>query len=311
MVFLTEDIVTRLKTSDKRYTASTIMSFNTLIKRLYNEALNETTFKKSLLKTKRKKILEYIASDAINQRIKKTMLNAIIQVLSHGDEDDYKTGAYYVESFRHHATKDKKERTHRGATEEEHENRATEEEIKEKFKAYQKNIDAKIYKWGFDIPYLFFAFLVYLAPQRNEEYTSMRIIDDISEESEFPNNFNISNGLITITEHKNKRYTGARTFKAPKKLITIVKDYYEKTGNRILFPKKLDENESMSVSGLTHWINGLFGRKVGLMDIRRSFASDMINNGIGKKKRLDNANIMGHHIREAEQEYSRYAKIYN
>lgn len=310
-MFLTTEIIDGLNNSDKKYTQSTILSFDTLIKRLYIEALKTNSFKKSLLKSKRNKILEYIDSDSINQRIKKTMLNAVIQVLTVGDSDDYKTGGYYVESFRKHATKDTKERAFRGATEAQHENRTTEEEIKKMFKAYEKNIDAKKYNWSYDIPYIFLGFLVYLQPQRNEEYTSMRIIDDTDEEEEYINNINLDTGLITIRDHKTVRYSGVRTFKAPKKLISIIQDYYDKTGNRILFPKKTNNTENMSVSGLTHWINSLFGRKIGLMDIRRSFASDMLNNGIGKKQRTENANIMGHDIRTSEKEYSRYAKIHN
>jgi hypothetical protein len=69
--------------------------------------------------------------------------------------------------------------------------------------------------------------------------------------------------------------------------------------------------EAMSTSAFTHWVNSIFGRKIGTMDLRRAYISDLIDNGIKIKDRKKIANDMGHNIRTQSEKYGRYAKINN
>lgn len=312
MNFFNEETKQKLRDSPKNLTASTILSYETLLKRLYRYALNKHIFDIALLKSKKAKIKEYIQGDDLNLNIKRNMLNAIINLLNISRYEDTPLVKEYVIMFRKIAEKAEEARNYKGVSEEDMDNKITTEEIKKLFNMYKKEVGKNTYNWNVDTAYNFLAFLVYLAPLRNGEYTSLIIVKNPKEGKNHNNHIDMKNKAIVLGDHKTVKTHGTRTIEIPDDLHKIIKDYAEKSNTNVMFPKRSNVSESMSVSGLTHYLNGLFkGKKISTQALRQSYVSELKDSGVKMTTRKKIAKDMGHTLLTSELKYGKYSKVNN
>lgn len=311
-MFFTTDFKILLQESEKNLKASTIQSFENMIKRVYVSGLGVSSFDVKLLKTKLKKVIKFIESDELNLNVKRNTLNAIKNVLAVSDlKDDKELYKVYNSMFYMIAKDAEKARNYAKATEDELDNKPTKDEIKDLFKGYEKEIDKLKYDWSIDIPYLFLGFLVYLPVLRSQDYVSLRIIEKSSEWLTYDNYVNLEDGIISISNYKTDKTHGVRTIDIPSKLMKIIRTYYNKTDNEILFPQKNNSNLQLSTSGFTHFINNVFGRKVSIQVLRQWYVSTLQDSGISISKRKKIADIMGHSVQTSLSKYGKYSDFNN
>lgn len=311
MNFFNEETLQKLKESPKQLKKATITSYETLLKRLYREALDKHTFNVALLKTKKDKIEKYLLGDEINLNIKRNMLNAIINLLNISRYEGTPIVMVYVKMFREIADEANKERTYKGVTEEEKENMVTADEINTFFNNYRKEVDALKFNWKNDLAFLFFAFLKYIPVLRSQDYVSLVIVKNSKKAKDIDNYINFKDGVIVINDYKTVKTHGTRTIDIPEEMLKIIIRYHEKANTDVLFPKKSDISEPMTVSGFAHFLNGLFGRKVSTQVLRQSYVSELHDSNIKISQRKKIANTMGHTIDTQNKFYGKYSNRNN
>lgn len=311
-MFFDSEIRSALQTSEKQLKASTIQSFERMLKRVYIDGLDVSEFNVKLLKTKQAKIIKFINSDELNLNVKRNTLNAIKNILAVSDlKNDIELYKVYNNLFYLIAKDAEKARNYMKANDEELNNKPTEKEIKNLFKGYEKEIDKLKYDWSIDIPYLLLSFLIYLPVLRSQDYLSLVIIDDPKDWADNKNYISLDEGLMSISDYKTSKTHGTRTIDIPDKLLKIIKNYYNKTHSKILLPKKTNINDILSTSGLTHFINAIFGRKVSIQVLRQMYVSNLQDKNISITKRKKIANIMGHSLDTSLTKYGKYSDFNN
>jgi integrase len=307
MEFFNQETKQKLIESPKKLKQSTITSYETLLKRLYRDALDKHTFNVALLKTKREKIQTYIMGDEINLNIKRNMLNAIINLLNLTRYEGQPIVMKYVKMYRKIADEANKERSYKGVSEDEKNNMVSSEEIDKLFNNYRKVVDALNFDWKNDLAFLFFAFLKYLPVLRSQDYVSLVIVRNSKESKNHDNFINIKESVIVINQYKTVKSHGTRTIDIPNELLKIIVRYYNKSNTNLLFPKKSDPHESMTVSGFAHFLNGLFGRKVSTQVLRQSYVSELHDSNIKISQRKKIANVMAHSLETQDKFYGKYS----
>lgn len=223
-------------------------------------------------------------------------------------EDKYKDKVQcFQNEYNAIAKYDLTSRAYKMASEKDLKNYVTEKEINDKFIEYKNKLHDKIYRARNDQPYLILAFLKYLFPLRNEEYLTPVIYKRVTKKMEHsPNYIDLHNGELVITYQKSRK-VGERRIVLPKELLNIIKQQYEKSGSKYLFPKSKNTDVPMRSNHFTRMLNDIFDKNASTTLLRKAYISRNVDKlNADERKKL--ARNMGHSAATQITNYSAFDK---
>lgn len=303
-IFLTSDLINKLKT---KYKPSTVTTIQRNLKSIFLNAFDQDKFNINKLIKDHKEIIKYLRIQPLTRQT--TLLFAIKTVLDLDEKKSYENFSPYVELHREIWEK-KKERdkfTPPSKKEIEKSKCFDMKEIKEQ-------ADIELSKWLNDKEnikqyekMMITQFLEYIPPLRAQDYTNIKILDD--EPEELINHINLSTGDMVFYDYKTNKYYGKREIELPEDLVLLIaeaKDIFELNW---LFPKLYKRDQSQSSLGITDLIQKTFNNPdIGTQYLRKCYISYLIDKGTNPKELSEIAHIMAHSIPTQINTYSSLSK---
>lgn len=271
-----ESIINTLKEKRPNISKSSLKTYESIIRNLYDTIFNDDKYDLSKFNTESNKVLDLLKSDPPN--IRKTKLSALV-VITENDGyrqlmlDDIK------QYNKEHAKQEKKT-----------ENWVEKDELDKIFSTLEHNANM-VYKknniTNIDLQeiqnYIILALLggVYIPPRRSKDYVEMKIKNIDMENDNY-----ISKGEFIFNNFKTSKTYGQQKIKIPTKLKSILKKWIAiNPTDYLLFDSSLN---NLSNVKLNQRLNKITGKKAGVNQMRKTFLSSKYANTIDTKKELEN-----------------------
>ena len=185
-------------------------------------------------------------------------------------------------------------------------------ELEEEVGKFKNSKEINQHKYNTLLEFVILSLYYYIAPKRNQDWALMRII--YKEEANLPttnNYYDVSNETFIFNKYKTSKTKGELIEKIPEKLQNILNIYFKfhplikdkpiKKGTNIPFLVYYDGKDLTSVNSITRILNKVFNKKIGSSMLRHIYLTSKYGNTVKEMK--DDANIMGHSVQTAMNNY--------
>lgn len=271
-----EDILNYIKEKRPTISKSSLKTYESIIRNLYEKVFNDTDYKLSKFETEEPKVIKFLRDTPYNKR--KTILAALVVIT---DNKAYKELMLDdIKTYNKEQAKQEKV---------DNDNWIDKDDIEELLNALKHNANLLYKKKTFtptdyqDIQNYIILCLYsgqYIPPRRSKDYVKLKI-KNIDDETD---NFIHKNHFIFNTYKTAKTY-GQQSLEIPKELKTILNKWIKINPTEYLLFDTT--NQPLSNVKLNQRLNKLFGKKVGVNSMRKSYLSDKYGDLIDIKKDLD------------------------
>lgn len=277
---MNEDILKLLKEKRPNITKSSLKTYESILRNLYNKMGFDTDkYDMDKFNTESSKVIKFLNDLPPNKR--KTILSALVVIT---DNKDYRQRMLDdIKDYNKNEAKQEK-------TDKQVENWVDKDELTQLFD-YYSNLSKQLYKkknlnmndyqdiQNFIILCLYSG--KFIPPRRSKDYTNFKI-ENINKDVD---NYMDKNEFIFNTYKTAKTY-GTQKLKIPRELKTIINKWISVNPNEyLLFDSS---NKQLSNVKLNQRLNKLFGKKAGVNQMRKTYLSDKYKDLINIKKDLDN-----------------------
>jgi integrase len=250
-------------------------------------------------------IFGYVASDEVNNNMKKTLLNSVLNVVKCISNFPTNIIEKYKSQFDKQAKITDEARELAPPTEREKINKITMDEIRTKRDELKLKLIDK-YVPRIDIQYLILCLYSYLPPLRIQDYYNTRI-DYVPKKDRNKINFiDLKTKQLIVNDYKTAKKYGKRTINLTDELNNIIIEFKKKSKAKFLIPKSYNVNEPISPTNMTHLIERILGKKASSQIIRKAYISEMLEKGIKPEQAKKVAEIMGHSLYMQRLVYNKY-----
>jgi integrase len=273
---MNEHIINTLKTKRPNISKSSLKTYESVIRNLYNTVFNDDKYDLDKFNTESNKVLEVLKSDPPN--IRKTKLAAIVVIT---DNDGYRE--LMLEDIKAYNKEHQKQ-------EKKTENWVEKDEIEKMYNALEHNANM-IYKKNnlsnTDLQeiqnYVILALLggLHIPPRRSKDYVDMKI-----KNIDIENDNYISKNDFVFNSYKTSKTYGQQKVKIPLKLKKILLKWKAINPTEyLLFDSSLNKLSNVK---LNQRLNKITGKKAGVNQMRKTFLSSKYADTIDTKKELEN-----------------------
>lgn len=271
-----ESILEYIKEKRPTISKSSLKTYESIIRNLYEKVFNDTDYKLSKFDTEEPKVIKFLKDTPYNKR--KTILAALVVIT---DNKAYKELMLDdIKTYNKEQAKQEKI---------DNDNWIDKEDIENHLELLKHNANLLYKKKTFtptdyqDIQNYIILCLYsgqYIPPRRSKDYVKLKI-KNIDDEKD---NFIHKNQFIFNTYKTAKTY-GQQSLEIPKELKSILNKWIKINPTEYLLFDTT--NQPLSNVKLNQRLNKLFGKKVGVNSMRKSYLSDKYGDLIDIKKDLD------------------------
>lgn len=274
---MNEDIVKILKEKRPNISNTSLKTYESILRNLYNKIWNNDKYNMNLFNTESKKVLDHLKSLPSNKR--KTILSALVVIT---DNKDYRE--LMLDDIKEY----NKEEAKQTKTKEQDLNWVEKDDLNKLYNALKNNAKM-IYKkeniTNNDLQelqnYIIVSLLggFYIPPRRSKDYVNFKIKNIDKNKDNY-----IDKNEMVFNSYKTAKTYGTQRVEVPKELMTILKKWIKiNPTDYLLFD--ISKSQLSNVK-LNQRLNKLFGKKAGVNMLRKSYLSDKYADLIETKDNL-------------------------
>lgn len=274
---------------------SSIKKYSGNIKNIF-KAINETVFSVNTLITKKKEIIDYIATLDITKQSQ--FYATIIAVLKANNiiDNDFTQMA----QVKHQSAQDAV--IYRPPNDTEVEKQVSMKDVKIQLDRWKRLTTEDPTNIKCNIGYVICGLYYYLPPKRGGEYCNTSLTNQ-----SHPNYLDMSNWTLKITDGKTMRNKAAQSINIPIELQEIISTYCNNTESPWLICQVDSINEHQTTDGLSHFMKrNLHFTPTTLRNVFVSEMNDNLDTTIQDRK--DAAGVMGHSVATQQLIYTKYSE---